>query len=73
VKVVLGLPLLFILFMPFLVACSTTESYQDLAEPITVEDFLPLRDKVTLENARGVVRRGLQMHRRFNDLPDEQF
>ena len=54
-------------------ACSGGTIYRDLSEPVTVEDFQPLPDKVTRENARLVIRRCLQAHRRSSATPDEEF
>jgi hypothetical protein len=62
-----------LLLVAVLTSCSTERPYRDLADPVTLEDLLPLPSQVTMENARRVVRSGLQMHRRANDFPDGQF
>jgi hypothetical protein len=60
-------------FLALLSSCAEEAPYRDLAEPLSVEDLQPFPAEVTRENARSVVRRGLQAHRRSNNLPDEQY
>ena len=59
--------------LPLLVCCQTTRSERDLAEPVSIEDLQPLPAELTAANARLVVRRVLQAHRRSNDYPDEGY
>jgi len=53
-------------------SCSAAGSRVDPSEPVTIEDLQPLPPEVTRGNARLIVRKGLQAHRRWNALPDEQ-
>jgi hypothetical protein len=59
--------------LSFLASCAGEGPYRNLAEPISVEDLQPFPPEVTKENARAVVRRGLQAHRRANNFPDEEY
>ncbi|HVR85609.1 MAG TPA: hypothetical protein VMU54_14930 [Planctomycetota bacterium] len=53
-------------------SCRGESVYRDLAEPIVMEDYLPLSAEVTPDNAALAVRRSLQAHRRSISTPDEQ-
>jgi hypothetical protein len=59
--------------LSFLASCAGEGPYRNLAEPISVEDLQPFPAEVTKGNARSVIRRGLQAHRRSNNFPDEEY
>lgn len=54
-------------------SCSGGALYRDFAEPLTVDDFEPLPTQVTKDNARLVVRKCLQAHRRTSATPDSEY
>jgi hypothetical protein len=54
-------------------ACSGGVIYRDLAEPVTVDDYEPLPSQVTKQNARLVVRKCLQGHRRSSATLDAEY
>jgi hypothetical protein len=56
-----------------LASCTGASLYRDFSEPLTVEDFEPLPNHVTPENARAVVRRCLQAHRQSAATPDTEW
>ena len=62
-----------LVLLPLLVCCQAARSGGDPAEPVTIEDLQPLPAELTTANARLIVRRVLQAHRRSNDHPDEGY
>lgn len=54
-------------------ACSGGSIYRDLSEPVTVDDYEPLPGQVTKQNARLVVRKCLQGHRRSSATLDVEY
>lgn len=57
----------------FLSACSGSGGYRELSDPVTVDDFEPLPAAITKGNARLVIRRCLQIHRRSSATLDSEF
>lgn len=53
-------------------ACSGGGIYRDLADPIALDDYEAVPAQVTRENARLVVRRCLQAHRRSSATPESE-